>query len=164
MIAFDVAIRGSVMADRCGRVLSTEAVPADLFVGALEPEGVGLPIPRGATYSVSMLEQKVAAILRVPAPSVLLLEVAAGTPAPRLHAVVENAEDLPLLDAGQCAALRRPDLAIDAVTYARGFALPRTSWGKKRHDGCARLLANGFLPVVCTMQYVGGEGGWELLW
>jgi hypothetical protein len=119
---------------------------------------------RGTTHATSALERRVAAILRVPALAVLVLHEDLDTPGSPLHAVVENAEDLSAPDAGQYAALRQLDPPIDAVSYAYGFALPRTAGGKKHHTACRRLLAGEALPVVFTTRYGRERTGWDLQW
>jgi len=105
-------------------------------------------IRRGVNYLASLLEQRVATILAVPAFAVIVVEADVLDPAGDVHAVVENAQDLPEPSAEQRRVLRRLDLPIDVLTYARGFAIPRTTSGKKRYHVCRRALAAGELDVV----------------
>jgi hypothetical protein len=84
----------------------------------------------------------------VPAFAVIVVEADVLDPAGDVHAVVENAQDLPEPSAEQRRVLRRLDLPIDVLTYARGFAIPRTTSGKKRYHVCRRALADGEIDVV----------------
>jgi hypothetical protein len=118
-------------------------------------------IRRGTTHAAWVLERRVAAILRAPAIAVVVLEENLATPDGPIHAIVENADDLPAPDTGQFAALRQLDPPIDAITYASGFALPRTAHRKKRHQNSRRLLAGGRLPVVFTARHSEGRASWE---
>jgi acyl-CoA synthetase (AMP-forming)/AMP-acid ligase II/acyl carrier protein len=109
-------------------------------------------IRRGANFSASLLEHRVAEILDIPTHVVMVLEEDISVRDSPVHVVVENAQDLPVPDDDRRMALRRLDLPVDVVTYARGFALPRTTSGKKRYHVCRRMLAAGELPVVTTVR------------
>jgi acyl-CoA synthetase (AMP-forming)/AMP-acid ligase II/acyl carrier protein len=98
-------------------------------------------IRRGANFLASLLEQRIAEILRVPAFSVIVVEADVLRPDSDIHVVVENAQDLPEPDDLQRRALRRLDLPVDVLTFARGFAIPRTTSGKKRYHVCRQVIA-----------------------
>lgn len=105
-------------------------------------------IRRGANYMASLLEEQVSAILGVSAFGVMVVDADVLDPSSKLHAVVENCGPDADITAEQRAALRALELPVDVLTFAAGFALPRTTSGKKRYHVLRQLIADGPLDTV----------------
>jgi acyl-CoA synthetase (AMP-forming)/AMP-acid ligase II/acyl carrier protein len=102
-------------------------------------------IRNGVNHIVSLLEQKVAEILGVPAHEVIVLDEDILDPTSPIHVIVEMANRLDPPDDSQRHELRHLELPIDVITLARGHSLPRTTSGKKRYHVCRQmLLSHGF--------------------
>jgi len=105
-------------------------------------------IRNGANHLASLLEQQVADVLGVQAQRVLILDEDIHDAASPVHVIVELADGMEPPTAGQALALRGLDLPVDVVTLARGFALPRTTSGKKQYHLARRLVAEEAIDAV----------------
>jgi fatty-acyl-CoA synthase len=105
-------------------------------------------IRRGANYMASLLEEQVAAILGQSVFGVMVVDADVLDPSSKLHAVVENSAPDADVTAEQRAALRALELPVDVLTFAAGFALPRTTSGKKRYHVLRQAIAEGSLDTV----------------
>lgn len=109
-------------------------------------------IRNGVNHLASLLEQQVADVLGVLAHGVLLLDEDIHDPASPIHVVVEMANHLPAPTPEQRIALRNVELPVDIVTFARGFALPRTTSGKKRYHVCRQLVVAGEIDTALRVD------------
>jgi fatty-acyl-CoA synthase len=107
-------------------------------------------IRHGANYLASLLEQRVAEILAIPPHGVLIMESDVLDPRSPITVVLENAQELPEPTRHQVRALRDLELPVDVLVYARSFAIPRTTSGKKRYHVCRQQLSDAELDVVRT--------------
>jgi acyl-CoA synthetase (AMP-forming)/AMP-acid ligase II/acyl carrier protein len=107
-------------------------------------------IRRGVNFLAGLIEQEVGSILGVSPVGTIVLEADINDSDSAIHLLVENAQHLPAPEPVQIRALRELELPIDVVTYAEGFAIPRTTSGKKRYHLCREAIAGGTLDVVGT--------------
>jgi acyl-CoA synthetase (AMP-forming)/AMP-acid ligase II/acyl carrier protein len=112
-------------------------------------------IRRGANFLASLLEQRVATILGISPFATLVLEADLHLPDSDIQVLIEQAQDLPEPTPAQRQELRALELPIDVVIFARGFAIPRTTSGKKRYHVARQDLAAGELDVVRSFDLRG---------
>jgi acyl-CoA synthetase (AMP-forming)/AMP-acid ligase II/acyl carrier protein len=109
-------------------------------------------IRRGANYMASLLEEQVATILGQSAFGIMVVDADVLDPGSKVHAVVENSAPDADITTEQRAALRALELPVDVLTFAAGFALPRTTSGKKRYHVLRQMIMQGTLSEVRTVR------------
>jgi fatty-acyl-CoA synthase len=157
----EVALRGSSVAagyvePGSGRVVGFEdgllrtgdlglVHRGDLFILERQKHVI---IRNGVNHLASLVEERLAEILRRPAHELVVLERDIHDPASPIVAIVENVAGEPAIGPEQEAELRAVEPPIDEILFARRRVIPRTTSGKKRYFLCRRLLADRLLPVT----------------
>jgi hypothetical protein len=137
-----------------GKVLATvHAVAAP--VRQYDLPGHFAELRPGRNFMASLLEQRVAEILGVPAQELIVVDADIHDPASDITVIVENVPGRPSVSTDQRAALRALDLPVDALLFARRRIIPRTTSGKKRYHECRRRLAGQDLTVSHTVRLAG---------